>query len=153
MASDRCTENLPYKRVIKGEEEMAYYRSILFAFSLLGLAAIGRAEEPAEPRGVSVADFLTSDGQIDLEAAQRAGFESSLSLEGFDVRIDPETGEPAVFPASAGNSNSDSDDQYWHDLSSVPDVGMNDYVYSLTVYNDDLIAGGWFTTAGGESAN
>jgi len=31
--------------------------------------------------------------------------------------------------------------------------GMNDYVKALSAYNDEVIAGGWFTTAGGNPAN
>ncbi len=39
--------------------------------------------------------------------------------------------------------------QTWSTLST----GMNDWVYSSTVYNGDLIVGGNFTSAGGVSAN
>ena len=39
--------------------------------------------------------------------------------------------------------------QTWSTLST----GMNDWVYSSTVYNGDLIVGGNFTSAGGVSAD
>ncbi|MGP8217568.1 MAG: hypothetical protein ACLQQ4_18515 [Bacteroidia bacterium] len=39
--------------------------------------------------------------------------------------------------------------QSWSALGS----GMNGYVNALTVYNGNLIAGGSFTTAGGNAAN
>ena len=39
--------------------------------------------------------------------------------------------------------------QVWSPLGS----GMNGFVMALTVYNNELIAGGYFTTAGGVSAN
>lgn len=33
------------------------------------------------------------------------------------------------------------------------DTGMNSYVWALAVYNGNLIAGGYFTNAGGAGAN
>ncbi|MCX6834967.1 MAG: hypothetical protein NTW07_07520, partial [candidate division Zixibacteria bacterium] len=101
------------------------------------------------PKGRSVSEFLTHDGRIDLEATRAAGFEGSLDLDGFDVRLDPATGEPLISPVAAAAA---PDDEYWHDLS-VPDPGMSSYVHVLTVYFNQLIVGGWFTTAGGTAAN
>ena len=99
-----------------------------------------------------VSKFLDKNGGFDLESARRAGFQGSLNLEGYDVRIDPVSGKPLISPASVSDTNDDPDDQYWHDLT-VPDVGMDDIIHSLTVYNGELIAGGYFTTAGGVTAN
>ena len=81
-----------------------------------------------------------------------AGFQGSLNFEGYDVRIDPKSGEPIILPTGTSDINNDPDNQYWHDMI-VSDVGTNGYIHSLTVYNGELIAGGEFTTAGGISAN
>ena len=44
-----------------------------------------------------------------------------------------------------------ADDQYWHDLG-VDDSGMNKRVYILSEYNNQLIAGGEFSSAGNSNA-
>ena len=54
-----------------------------------------------------------------------------------------------LMTASMAEAQVDPDDQYWHDLSG----GMNHWVSSLTVYDGELVAGGFFTTAGGAPAN
>ena len=119
---------------------------------LLIFAAVGLAETPAEPSKISVSEFVTPAGTFDLEAARQAGFEGSLNLDGFDVTLDPKSGAPMLSPAGVNSVETDPDDQYWHDMS-VPDIGMNNWVFSLTVYNGDLIAGGSFTSAGGVAAS
>ena len=58
------------------------HRYILIVISLIILAASGMAETPVEPSGASVSDFLTPNGQFDLEAARQSGFEGSLTLTG-----------------------------------------------------------------------
>jgi hypothetical protein len=53
----------------------------------------------------------------------------------------------------AGNSPANNivawDGTSWHSLGS----GINNYVYAVAVFNNDLIAAGWFWAAGGMSAN
>jgi|GEM_PF-5414703 len=98
----------------------------------------------------SLGEFLTPDGRFDLEAARRSNYQGSLDLKGFESAIDPVTGQPVLRPASPASPADDPDDIYWSALGS----GMNvSFVWSLTVYNGNLIAGGYFTTAGGTSAN
>lgn len=46
------------------------------------------------------------------------------------------------------------DGQTWHPLTSGGETGVNIHlVYDLTVYEGDLVAGGQFTTAGGQTVN
>ena len=127
--------------------------TIIFAIILLlGSTKITNAEEPNELEKTSISDFLTPDGRIDLKAARMVGFQGSLNLEGYDIHIDPKSSEPIVLPAGISDVSNDPDDQYWHDMS-VPTVGMNSDVVTLTIYNGDLVAGGAFTNAGGIDAN
>ena len=93
----------------------------------------------------SLGEFLTADGRFDLEAARRSGYQGSLDMKGFESAIDPATGQPVFHPTSPATPKDDPDDIYWSPLGS----GMNGTVYALTVYNGNLIAGGYFTTAGG----
>jgi hypothetical protein len=124
--------------------------------SLIECAGLSYAREGDEPFNGVLADnqtpvgqFLSADGTLDLEAIRQSGYQGSLDLDGFEVTLDPATGEPLISPVSAAAA---PDDEYWHDLS-VPDPGMNGSVYALTVYFNQLIVGGNFTTAGGTSAN
>ena len=100
------------------------------------------------PKGRSVGDFLSPDGRIDLDAARQADFEGSLDLDGFDVTLDPATGEPRLRPEASASA---PDDEYWH--GSLGDIAINGTINSLTVYGSELIAGGGFTTVGGVAAS
>ena len=55
----------------------------------------------------------------------------------------------AVGVVCVGTPTAAGQDYCWRPLGS----GMNDYVYALTEYNGELIAGGVFTTAGGVTCN
>jgi len=70
----------------------------VLAIMLLAPSAIGVSEVGAVSSGADPSEFLAPNGRFDMDAAQQAGFEGSLYLEGFDVRIDPETGEPRRSP-------------------------------------------------------
>ncbi len=123
---------------------------IMLPALLIGLAISAIASEvETVTGGADPSEFIAPNGRFDLDAARRAGFEGSLNLDGFDVRLDEETGAPII---SRSSGERDADDEYWRDLS-VADAGMNDFINSLTVYNGDLIAGGNFTTAGIIEAN
>ena len=54
-----------------------------------------------------------------------------------------------VVAVCAGGPLAAGQDYGWGPLGS----GMNSYVNTLTVYNDELIAGGYFTTAGSVTCN
>ena len=121
---------------------------LLLVAGLLTTCVTSVNANDVQTAGRSVEEFINPDGSFDIEAARSSGLEGSLDLDGFDVRLDPETGEPLLSPAGANSVASHPDDVYWSALGS----GMNDFVYSLTIYNGDLIAGGYFTNAGGVAA-
>jgi hypothetical protein len=100
-------------------------------------------------KGRSAGDFLTPDGRFDLKAIRASGYQGPLDLKGFHVGTDPRTGEPIFRHLTTISPTDDPDDIYWSPLGS----GMNGGVLALAVYDSRLIAGGWFTTAGGVSAN
>ncbi len=87
--------------------------------------------------GRSAEDFLTPDGRFDLEAIRASGYQGPLDLKGFDVGIDPHTGEPVMSPIANAKIYSHPDDTFWSPLGS----GMNHWVRALTVYDNKLIAG------------
>ncbi len=91
-------------------------------------------------------EFLTPDGRFDLEAARRSGYQGALDMKGFESAFDTSSGQPVFRPASPASPNDDPNDVYWSPLGS----GMNNEVHALTVYNGNLIAGGYFTPAGGD---
>ncbi len=71
------------------------------------------------------------------------------------ARLNVVTDRPAVQPQAGGvplyllNRVAQWDADVWGQMTS----GMNEAVWSLVVHDDKLIAGGWFTSAGGSSAN
>jgi len=99
--------------------------------------------------GRSAKDFLMPDDRFDLKAIRVSGYQGPLDFNGFNVRTDPHTGEPILSPIANTEISRDPDDTSWSPLGS----GMNSDVWALAVYDNKLIAGGWFTTAGGVSAN
>jgi len=100
-------------------------------------------------KGRSARDFLKSDGRIDLKAIRESGYQGPLDLKGYNVETDPRTGELVLSPNENARMFSDPDDIYWSPLGS----GMNSYVLALAIYDNKLIAGGGFNTAGGVGAN
>jgi len=98
--------------------------------------------------GRSAEDFLTPDGRFNLKAIRASGYQGPLDLKGFDVGIEPHTGEPVLSPFANTRISSHPDDTFWTPLGS----GMNGRVEALAVYDNKLMAGGDFTTAGGDSA-
>ncbi len=112
------------------------------------------AEEIAQvPQGKSVSEFVSPDGRIDLDVVRQSGYQGALDLKGVNVRIDPKTGEPLVAVSNAAVSADSADDVYWDNSISPSIPGVNRAVYALTVYDNHLIAGGLFTTAGGIPAS
>jgi len=104
-----------------------------------------------EPAGRSVADFVTANGQFDLEAIRRSGYEGPLDLAAHDVRLDPRTGRPVVGEKASEDARDHPDDIYWQPGMGVPGVGGQ--VYAVAVYDDALIVGGAFSVAGEAVAN
>jgi len=100
--------------------------------------------------GPSVSEYLGPDGRIDLEAIRASGYQGALDLKGFEVRTDEQLGL-VVEPSVQRTASSNPDDVYWSE--GFGGQGMDNNVFALTVYNNRLIAGGAFTTAGGVTAN
>jgi hypothetical protein len=100
----------------------------------------------ARPVGPSVAEYVRSGGRVDLEAVRASGYEGALDLEGYEVRVDPKTGEPVVMARTPESAATNPDDIYWADGFCLP--GMNARVFALAVYDSKLVFGGDFTAAG-----
>ena len=128
---------------------LVFSASLLLSISIL--AAESTDDLAAEKR--SIGEFVSPDGCIDFEAVRKSGYQGTLDLKGFDVGIDPKTGEPLVQVSASSASPSDPDDIYWDNSISPSLLGVDGTVYALAVYDSNLIAAGGFTTAGGVSAN
>jgi hypothetical protein len=101
--------------------------------------------------GPSVAKWVRSDGRMDLESMRASGYQGPLDLEGYDVRLDRRSGEPMVRPSGARGVRENPDDQFWTEGFQIPGVDWR--VNALTVYDNKVIAGGGFYSAGGERAS
>ena len=128
---------------------LVFSASLLLSISIL--AADSTDDLAAEKRSIS--EFVSPDGRIDIEAVKQSGYQGPLDLDGVNVFIDPRTGEPLVVVSAAGASPSGPDDIYWDNSISPIAAGVDGGVNALTVYNNRLIAGGWFTVAGEVTAN
>jgi hypothetical protein len=106
------------------------------------------ADSPTLP-WESVKEFLTSDGRFDLEAARRSGYEGTLDFSGFTMRFDSKTGEPLFLPvAQEGELTKDQEQGRGGSLLCQQGKNMDATVKSLSVYNNNLVAGGTFLQAG-----
>jgi len=98
-------------------------------------------------KGRSVEDFLTPDGRFDLKAIRASGYQGPLDLKGFDIRMEPHSGEPILSQYANARIYSHPDDTFWTDrFSCLP--GLDGYCFALCVYDGKLIAGGHFKVAG-----
>jgi hypothetical protein len=110
-----------------------------------------RGVDMREQPGRSMADFLSADGQFDLEAIRRSGYQGPLDLGAHDVRLDPRTGRPMVSDKEPGVARDHPDDDYWQPGMGVP--GVDGDVIAAVVYDNALIVGGSFSLAGEVPAN
>jgi hypothetical protein len=127
---------------------------VLACVSGAGLASAGGSADTTltqdRPAGPSVGDYLAPDGTLDLEALRSSGYQGPLDLEGFGVRADERRGLVAS-PATQPSVLSDPDDTHWSGGFDFP--GTDGGVLALTVYDNKLVTGGWFTAAGGVAAS
>ena len=125
------------------KRHLAVIAPLLFVFLICAIEpqiVLGASAAP------SVAKYMKSDGRMDLEAMRASGYQGPLDLEGYDVRVDRRSREPVVRPAGTGRALDNPDDAYWSEGFGIP--GVNDWVIALTVYDNKLVAGGYFTAAG-----
>jgi len=103
--------------------------------------------EEKSTQGRSVGEFLTPEGQFDIEEARRTRYERSLDIEGFQSVIDPQTGQPFFQPSPSAMPTDDPDDIYWDNNISPCIAGVGDVVTAATVYEGNLVVGGSFQAA------
>ncbi len=123
----------------------------LAAVMLLCTSTIWGQPDIENQKGKNIQEYLTADNHIDLQAIRSSGYKGALNLNGFDIKLDPVTGDPIVRVARGDYSKSSPDDVYWEGGFCSP--GCDAYIWAMTVYDNKLIAGGEFTTAGGVTAN
>ena len=100
------------------------------------------------PAGRSIGEFLTPEGRFDLEAARRSSYEGPLDMKGFESELDTTAGEPVFRPASPASPADHPDDIYWDNSISPSLAGICGPVYAATIFNGQLVVGGWFRGAG-----
>ena len=67
-----------------------------------------RGVEMREHRGRSVEDFLSADGQFDLEAIRRSGYQGALDLAAYGVQAGPANGPSRGWRQNAGRRRGSS---------------------------------------------
>ncbi len=84
----------------------------------------GTASMPPDNRSVPVNRFLAPDGHFDMKAAKASGYQGKLNFGGYNIRLDPRTGEPIVGPSvskpTISEEHSDSPDDIYWDSSISP---------------------------------
>ena len=127
---------------------LVFSASLLLSISSLAADSSG---DTAEKR--SIKEFVSPDGRINLEAIRQSGYQGPLDLKGFEVYIDPNTGQPLVQSAMTSFSASDPDDIYWDSSIAEFFQGGIEFVSAFAVYDSNLIVGGNFTTGGAHFAD
>ncbi|MFC1552522.1 T9SS type A sorting domain-containing protein [Candidatus Latescibacterota bacterium] len=136
---------------------IAMIATLCTIFSTQYLFAQNKINSPNMPivdaSGKRIGEFLTPDGHFDMEAARRTGFQNSLDMKGYKSKIDITAGQPVFRPTVSASTAEEPDDIYWDNSMSSSISRVDSLVIALTTYDGKLIAGGWFTTAGGIDAN
>lgn len=114
---------------------MKHLRRVSALFVLLTALVVIPAR-PAKAIAPAAADFLNPDGTLRMEALE----DGTLDLRGWDVNFDSRRGP--VFRPLALNGT-------W----STHGGGLNGDVTAIAVSGSNVYVGGWFTQAGGISAN
>jgi len=104
-----------------------------------------------QEKGKNIDRFLRPDGRIDLEKAQQSDFQGAFDITGYEMGIDPKTGDPVMRFADA---DSDPDDIYWTEgLSYKNGFDTYDSPTSMIMYDGNLIVAGSFVAVGNVSAS
>jgi hypothetical protein len=91
---------------------------------------------------------LTPERRVDLEMIRKSGYQGPLNWEGYQIQLDPVTGEPMIRSPRVTSSMDHPDDVYWDNTVSPSIPGVDGYVMAMTTYNGLLIIGGSFNVAG-----
>lgn len=100
----------------------------------------------------SLSDFVTPDGRFDLEATRRSGYQGSLDIRGCHSAIDSATGKPIIRRSASSQPSDDPDDVYWDNSISLQVKEIPGGVLSATVYDGQLVVGGYFDSSAGNIA-
>ncbi len=114
-------------------------RSILATLLLL-IASLALAQTPKQP---SVREILNPDGALRLDR------DGGYSLDGYALQLDA-SGRPIARPKDEAQTQNSAGS--WGAGFHLPN-GVDNPVLALAVYNGELYVGGFFTQAGGASAN
>ncbi|MDB5234549.1 MAG: hypothetical protein JWR44_1542 [Hymenobacter sp.] len=116
--------------------------SLLCLLLLLGLGSAARADAPPTT-GRPLGEALNPDGTL------KAGFNGSFDARQFRMRTAPD-GRPVFRPAGVTGTG----DERWADGFGLPGNGFDGRVDAVAVDGSgNVYAGGYFTQAGGVSAN
>ena len=92
-------------------------------------------------------DFLTPTGALDLMGLQRNGREGAVDLTGSEVHMNVDPNHQGSLIVSNMSSQEEYEDLLWWD--GFQGSLVEDRVLAVAVYNGDVIAGGYFQSAGG----
>ena len=138
---------------------------LLFGIGVLPAPSSSSAIPAAEPVApepdarLSVETFLDDTGRVDIEALRRSGYEGSLDMKELCTRLNPRTGELIAAPELSGSARLPGD-EYWAPGFGAPDplpgvatADSGGSVACLTIFEGELIVGGYFEFAGGVDAH
>ena len=120
-----------------------------FIISSLSSATHAGELPTIEDKAKSVGDFLSSGNRIDMDKIRQSGYEGSLKSGGYDIKINPDNGEPTLSPREITSPMAHPDDEYWYPMG----LEVDSFVYALAVYDSKLFAGGRLHQAGGVPVN
>jgi hypothetical protein len=127
--------------------------SVIAALALIVAVSAEPPVSPPADQGPSIRQFMTPDGRIDINSVRSSGYQGPLDLTGVDVRVDSRSSPPMVAAFSPQSPTDDPDDIYWDNSISPSIPGVNGPVFAMTIYDGELIVGGYFSAAGGVMAN
>ena len=83
---------------------------VILSIVLAVITPIYGDDIPGDVSIKKVSDFITSENSINLDKIRKSGYEGPLDLSGYDVVINPHTGEPQICNSVIKSNNDDPDD-------------------------------------------
>jgi len=102
---------------------------------------------------ISVSELLNSNGVLDLNKVRELQYESDVDFGGYDLTIDPVTGQPNFVREALEKERDDPDDVFWDNSLSPCVAGVSGSVTAATIYDGKLVVAGSFVMAGCTLAN